>query len=137
MTLAGERRHRSRNRGWGWIRRSRAVLSVVVGQVGTEGVAGDELRGGDSFGSIWGFWPGWFSAVAGVWAVPQDEGELGGGVGWTGEALFVTKWTGMWRRPSRSGMGKTTCFSSIASHGSSRGIARGCLRTRLSSETLI
>ena len=63
--LAGERRHHSRNRGWGWIRQSRAVLPVVAGQVGTEGVAGGELLGGDSFGSNWGFVPRWFLSEIG------------------------------------------------------------------------
>ena len=43
-----------------WIRKTGAVLSVVVGSAGVEGVADGELRGGGGLGSkvllwLWGF----------------------------------------------------------------------------------
>ena len=50
MINAGERRLPVGSRGSGWIRKTGTVLPVVVGSAGVEGIAGDELRGGGSFG---------------------------------------------------------------------------------------
>ena len=60
---AGERRLFAGSGGQGWIPGSRAVFLVVARQVGTEGVAGGELRGGGGFGWFGGF-ELWWSLVA-------------------------------------------------------------------------
>ena len=44
----------------GWIRKTGAVLPVVVGSAGVEGVADGELRGGGGFGSKVGLGLRWF-----------------------------------------------------------------------------
>ena len=64
MIDAGERRLPTGPRGQGWIRQSRAVLPVVEGLAGTQGVAGGELRGGRRFGSNWGLVLRWFLVEA-------------------------------------------------------------------------
>jgi len=53
---AGERRLPVCSRGTGWIRKTGAVLPMVVGSAGVEGVTGGELRGGGGFRWVLGFW---------------------------------------------------------------------------------
>ena len=53
---AGEWRLPADSKGSGWIRKTGAVLPVVVGSVGVEGVAGGELRGGGGVRWVLGFW---------------------------------------------------------------------------------
>ena len=50
MINAGERRFPAGSRGSGWIRKTGAVLTVVEGSAGVEGVADGELRGGGGLG---------------------------------------------------------------------------------------
>ena len=57
---AGEWLLPSGSRETGWIRKTGAVLPVVVGSAGVEGVAGGELRGGGGFGSNGGLGLRWF-----------------------------------------------------------------------------
>ena len=55
-----------------WIRKTGAVLPVVVGSAGVEGITSDELRGGESFGWVWGFALRWFPVAPeclGSWVV--------------------------------------------------------------------
>ena len=57
---------------------------------GVEGIAGGELRGGGGFGRIWGFGLRWFPVELRGWAALHDQGESGGGAGWTREGLLTT-----------------------------------------------
>ena len=40
------------------------------------------------------------------WVALHDQGESGGGAGWTGEGLLATNGVGEWRRPNLPKMGK-------------------------------
>ena len=95
---AGERRLPTGSRGLGWIRKTGAVLPVVVGSAGVEGIAGDELRGGLSFGSNVGLGYGGSGLRLRGWAAPHGREESHGGTSWTGGARVATEWDGGRRR---------------------------------------
>ena len=73
MINAGERRLPAGSRGSGWICKTGAVLPVVVGSAGVEGVAGGELRGGGGFGDKVILGPRWLPIK-----MEQGNGLTGG-----------------------------------------------------------
>ena len=55
------------------------------------------------------------------WAAPQDEGEMGGGVGWAGEGLVATNGTGRRRWLNRPESGKTATNQRLLAEGVAMG----------------
>ena len=100
-----------------------AVLPVVVGSAGVEGIAGDELRGGGSFGSNGGLGYGGSGLRLRGWAAPHGRGESHGGTGWTGGARVATEWTGGRRRLYWPEMGKKTFPGRLTAMGVLGGVA--------------
>ena len=95
---------------------------MVARQVGTEGVAGGELRGGEGFGWIWGPVLWWFpDAAEGLGGSARSRGG-----GWwcytRGGALVATEWTGERRRLHWSEMGKKTFLGRLRARGAPEGL---------------
>ena len=78
-------------------------------------MAGFAAAGG--FGSFGRLNYGGSRSCLSSWTAPQDEGESGGGVGWTGEGLVATKRTGGRQWPSWPETGKTASPGRLRARG--------------------
>ena len=133
MINAGKRRLPAGSRGLGWIRKTGAVLPVVVGSAGLEGVVGGELHGGGGFGS---------NGVLGLWWFPIAYERLGSsarlrGVEWCrwmgggGPGCEAWCWGVVAAEPA--GVEEDGFPLMISGFGGAMGVARGHLGARMSS----
>ena len=107
----------------GWIRKTGAVLPVVVGSAGVEGVAGGELQGGGGFGSkvLWRYGGSRSKSSRGMGS--REEEKAPGGESGEGEVLVVLEWPGRWRLQELPETGKKTSPGRLRARGSAIEVA--------------
>ena len=117
MINAGERQLPVGSRGLGWIRKTGAVLPVVVGSAGVEGVTEGELRGEEAAGAkcFWGYGGSRSKSSRGKGS--REEEKAPGGESGEGEVLVVSEWPGRWRRQELPETGKKTSPCRLRARG--------------------